>query len=113
MKDSEFKMKKLKHKVLSNKDPNKFWSLTKEEREYFESRGCLVEEALFRIRTKCLRNYHLCKNSTMKQLHQAKKRGKDYVTKRLRSEEVEFLRSEGYNLTPIKYRVIPIKLKKF
>lgn len=109
MKDSEFKMKKLKHKVLSNKDPNKFWSLTKEEREYFENKGCLVEEALFCIRTKYLRDYHLCKNSIMKQLHQSRKRGKNYVTRKLTPKEVELLRSAGYYVTPIKYRVTPIK----
>lgn len=107
MKNSAYQMKQLKYKVMSNKDPKKYWSLTREEIAYFEGLGCIVKPAIFNIRTRKLIDYKNAKSSLLKQLHHDYKRGKKSINKFLTEKDVAILKENDIKHFPIKYRVIP------
>lgn len=98
-------LKDFEEKVKRNKNYNKIWSLKTKQYNYFISKGFVVEPVLFKIQARKLKNYCLCSDSLLKELHHAYKKGKRYIVKKLSLEQVQQLQENRVKVTPFKYRV--------
>ena len=81
------------------------WKLSQEQKATIENMGYPVQEYLFSIKTRPMKNIRMVKSSLLKDIHYAYKRGKEYLVKPLSSEEREFLREYGITSRVLKYMI--------
>lgn len=91
---------------LKSKNNSKLWNLNWKQYQHFVSEGFLIETVLFKISTRKLKNYSLCNNKLLKELHYAYKNKKRYIVRQLTPEQVQRLQEEGLKVTPFKYHIM-------
>lgn len=108
MKNKAYKNAQLKRMVISARNDGKKelqLNITEEQAEFLRGMGCYVTEYLYRIPTRFFKEPEKRKG-ILKELHNAKKDGKLYIKKVLKSQEKNVLRKNGISTYVILYKVI-------
>lgn len=80
------------------------WSL-KPDQVDFLSRFYVITPYLYTMKTKRFSNIHNVESKLLKDLHYERKRGKDFITRRLKSEDLKILNRNGVNYRVTKYKI--------
>jgi len=108
MKKSAYYNAKIKHQLKDRKERKiKFvvWKLHSEQLDFVMELGYRVEEYLYQIKTKQLRNLHSVKNKLLKEIHFKNKKGTNFMVRELDESTKKLLEEHGIKYRPYKYKI--------
>lgn len=71
----------------------------------FLSRFFIITPYLYTMKTKCFSNVRNLESNLLKDLHFARKNGKDFMTRALKNEDLKILERNGVKFRILKYKV--------
>ena len=108
MKNKAYKNAQLKRMIVSARKAGKKeleLNITEEQAEFLRGMGCYVKEYLYRIPTRFFKNPEKQKG-IIRELHNERKKGKLYIKRVLKSNEIKVLREHGIIPYVILYKII-------
>lgn len=107
MNNKKYHLSKLKKELeLRKSKGNEYviWNLSQEQREYLFNLGYNIIVELYCIKTEKLINPKN-QNAILKDIHYANKKGKKYIVRKLKKDELKILERFNVVCYPIKYKI--------
>ena len=108
MKNTNYRFSKIKRKLRDlekRRVKSVIWTLTEDTKEFVEKLYPTVP-VYYSINTRTFFHLSEVKETILKDLHYARKRGKRRMVRKLNEEQRKILDNKGINYCPIKYEII-------
>lgn len=108
MKNNNYRQNRLKKKIFQRQNGGikyLIWKLSPQDKRMIEELGYRVEPFLYFVQTKLFYNINQIWSSFLKDLHYAKKSGRNYIVKQLSDTEKELLDRFRIRYYPLKYKI--------